>query len=376
VSSLSRHVVGSCLIALVLAGGTLVAQTAHKSTSKPAPKPAMTNDDVIKMVQSKLPESVVISSIQSQKSTFHTSANDLIKLQNAGVTEAEMNAMLAASAGRSQNPSPALAAAGAPDPVSAAETATPAAPVPEGAPAPATKSRLPQVALLSGGSSQELPLEKTQLAQTKTKPTSMKSLAGDSTLTQAFQAGITTATTSVASHIRSSVGTSSVQQAGSIFSNAMAHRKPTVTYVWGVPSPVSANVLQTVSPTFSIDFSRMPAVNADDYEPQIVKLTPAQNTCRIVGATEGKQDANSDPASDWQVYSHFLEERVSARAQRVAPGKYRLSPANELAPGEYAVVFRPVSKAKGFSGGDVARAQGDGLMFDAVWTFQIADSAQ
>lgn len=376
-NSSSRQVIGSCLLAFVLAGGALVAQTPHKSTQKPAPKPAMTNDDVIKMVQSKLPESVVISSIQSQKSKFSTSANDLIKLQNAGVTEAEMNAMLAASAGRSQNMSPALAAAGTAEPASAAGAATPAAPPSEGPPVPApTKSRLPQVALVSGGSSQELPLEKTQLAQTKTKPTSMKSLAGDSALTQAFQAGITTATTSVTSHIRSSVGTSSVQQAGSIFSNAMAHRKPTVTYVWGVPSPASANVLQIVSPVFAIDFSRMPAVNPEDYEPQIVKLTPAQNTCRIVGATEGKQDANSDPASDWQVYSHFLEERVSARAQRVAPGKYRLSPANELAPGEYAVVFRPVSKAKGFSGGDVARAQGDGLMFDAVWTFQIADSAQ
>jgi hypothetical protein len=29
-----------------------------------------------------------------------------------------------------------------------------------------------------------------------------------------------------------------------------------------------------------------------------------------------------------------------------------------------------------FSGGDVARAQGDGLMFDALWTFKIADSAE
>jgi len=332
----------------------------------------MTNDDVIRMVQNKLPESVIIAAIQSKPSKFSTSATELIRLKKAGVTEAEMNAMLAASSGQAQGSGSSSAAAtpseaeGASAPTAASEASAPAPP----------RSRLPQVALIANGSSQELPLEKTQLAQTKTKPTSMKSLSGDSAVSQAFHAGIGTATTSVASHIGSTTGSSSVQQAGSIFSGMMTHRKPTVTYVWGVPNPASANVLQTVSPIFAVDFSRMPGVKPEDYEPAIVKLTPAQNTCRIVGATEGKQDANSDPASDWQIYSHFLEERVSARAQKLAPGKYKLSAASELAPGEYAVVFRPIAKSKGFSGGDVARAQGDGLMFDAVWTFQISDSAQ
>jgi hypothetical protein len=45
-------------------------------------------------------------------------------------------------------------------------------------------------------------------------------------------------------------------------------------------------------------------------------------------------------------------------------------------PGEYGIVLRPVSKGKKFSGGDVARAQGDGLMFDAIWTFQISEDAE
>jgi hypothetical protein len=45
-------------------------------------------------------------------------------------------------------------------------------------------------------------------------------------------------------------------------------------------------------------------------------------------------------------------------------------------PGEYAVVLRPVSKTKKFSGGDVARAQGDGLIFDAAWTFQVGENAE
>lgn len=167
-----------------------------------------------------------------------------------------------------------------------------------------------------------------------------------------------------------------VGQAGGIFSGIMSHRAPSVTYVWGVPGPASSNVLQTVSPTFSVDFSRAIGTNVDEYEPVIVKLTPAQNTCRIAGATKGKADVRSSPAADWQVYAHFLEERVATHTEKLGPGKYKVSPASELQPGEYAVVLRPISKEKRFSGGDVARAQGDGLMFDAAWTFQVPENAQ
>lgn len=241
---------------------------------------------------------------------------------------------------------------------------------------PASKSHMPKLYVMQDGAARELPLEKTQLATTKNKPSSMKSLAADSAVTQAMQAGINTATWDAATHMNSGVGGSAVQQAGSIFSGVISHRTPTVTYVWGVPSPASTNVLQTVSPTFSLDFSRVIGINVDDYAPAIVKLTPAQNTCRIVGATQGKVDVRSSPAADWQIYSHFLEERVATRAEKLGPGRYKVSPASELQPGEYAVVLRPVAKDRKFSGGDVARAQGDGLMFDAAWTFQISESAE
>ena len=241
---------------------------------------------------------------------------------------------------------------------------------------PASKSHMPKLYFVQNDAPRELTLEKTQLATTKTKPSSMKNLAADSVVTQAMQAGINTATWDAATHMNSGVGGSAVQQAGSIFSGAISHRTPTVTYVWGIPNPASSNVLQTVSPSFLVDISRVIGVNADDYEPTIVKLTPAQNTCRIVGATQGKADVRSSPAADWQIYSHFLEERVPTKAEKLEPGKFKVSPTSELQPGEYAVVLRPVTKEKKFSGGDVGRAQGDGLMFDAAWTFQIAEDAE
>jgi hypothetical protein len=329
------------------------------------PQKPMSNDDVITLAHSKkVPESVIVSEIQSRPSKFNTSPNEIIRLTNAGVTENELNAMIAASNKGSEKASSKASASD-----SAGSSASAAA-------IPTSKSRMPKLYVMQNGAAHELSLEKTQLAETKTKPSSMKSLAADSAVTQAMQAGISTATWDAASHMNSGIGGSAVQQGGGIFSNVMSHRTPTVTYVWGVPNPVSTNVLQTVSPSFSLDFSRAIGISSDDYEPAIVKLTPAQNTCRIVGATQGKADARSSPAADWQIYSHFLEERVSTHAEKLSAGKYKLSPASELQPGEYAVVLRPTTKNKKFSGGDVARAQGDGLMFDAIWTFQISDSAE
>jgi hypothetical protein len=347
-------------IARLISAVLLVTMFANIAISQHPQKP-LTNEDVIAMVHKKLPESVIVSAIQAGPSKFNTSTNELIRLNAAGVTEKEMNAILAASA---SSASSGVSANAAGNSNSSAEALPP------------SKSRMPRLTVTQGSSTQELKLEKTQLAETKTKPSSMKALAADSAITQAMQAGVSTATYSAATHMNSGIGGTAVQQAGGIFSGVMSHRTPTVTYVWGVPSPNSSNILQNAKPSFTVDFSRTIGVTADEYEPAIVKLTPAQNTCRIVGATQGKEDVRSTPAADWQMYSHFLEERVASTPQKLGPGKYKIVANSELVPGEYGIVLRPVSKGKKFSGGDVARAQGDGLMFDAIWTFQISEDAE
>jgi len=353
----------SLLVCSLLMVCAMPAQQHKSTTKKPA---AMTNLDVVKMVKAGVPENVIVMTIQTGKSKFDISPDGLIALQKAGVTQTEMGAMMAAASGAA--PAPALA------PEAAAPGSAPAPqPVPP-IPAPA-QSNMPTVSVLLNGMPQEIPMEKTQLAQTKTKPTSMTSLAGDSVVTQAMQAGIGTATMSATSHMTSMAGSSTIQQAGSIFSGMMARRKATVTYVWGVPSPASTNILPIVSPSFTVNFANTPGVNPEDFEPAIVKLTPAQSSCRIVGATMGKDDMSASAAADWQVYSKFLEERVAVHSQKSGNGQYQLSPSSALLPGEYAVVLRPISKEKKFSGGDVARAQGDGLMFDSVWSFEVSNDA-
>ncbi len=130
------------------------------SAAQQAQKP-LTNDDVITMVKHKMPESVVVSAIQSGPSKFNTSTSELIRLHNVGVTEAEMNAMMAVS-GKGAAPN------------SSASNVATATPQPSAGSAPSTpKWRMPKVTVVQAGASQELPLEKTQLATTKTKPSSM-----------------------------------------------------------------------------------------------------------------------------------------------------------------------------------------------------------
>lgn len=63
-----------------------------------------TNDSVIKMVKAGMSDSIIISTIDSQPAHFSLSANDLIALKQAGVSDAVMAAMIAKN-----NPAPAAA---------------------------------------------------------------------------------------------------------------------------------------------------------------------------------------------------------------------------------------------------------------------------
>src|SRR5215472_9620972 len=73
VDSTARNLFGPVVLVFALLDcGTLMAQTAHKPAPRPAQKSVITNDDVIRMVRNKLPESVIIAAIQSKPSKFST----------------------------------------------------------------------------------------------------------------------------------------------------------------------------------------------------------------------------------------------------------------------------------------------------------------
>jgi hypothetical protein len=328
------------------------------------PQKPLTNSGVMQLIQAGLSESVIVTAIQSRPANYDVSTDALIKLKQAGATPDEMKAILAAEQSGNKAGSSA----------SAASVSTSAGQLPTSA--SQARWEMPSVAFLTMRSAQVLPIEKAQLEESKIKPHSLASLAGDSALTQGMQAGVNDAAWGTATHMNNGLAGAAVLQTGGIFSGLMGRRSQTTTYVWGVAGPSSSNVLHTTTPKFGVTFAKAPGVNPDEFAPKIVKLTPAQNSCRLVGATQGKEDARSDDAADWEIYSAFVEDPVPTNLEKIAQGDYNISPQTPLLPGEYAVVLRPVSKSMRISGGDVARAQGPGLMFTAVWSFHVASNAQ
>jgi hypothetical protein len=69
--------------------------TAPPARSEPSQDTPLSNDDIIKMVSSKVPDSVILAKIKSSVCKFDTSSDGLSDLQKAGVSEAVMNAIVA-----------------------------------------------------------------------------------------------------------------------------------------------------------------------------------------------------------------------------------------------------------------------------------------
>lgn len=66
----------------------------------------LTNADIIKMLDAKLPESVIISKVQASKGNFDTSTDAIIELNKKGVGEKLLNAMLTPAKGAAEAQGP------------------------------------------------------------------------------------------------------------------------------------------------------------------------------------------------------------------------------------------------------------------------------
>jgi len=73
----------------------------------------LTNQDVIRMIEEKLPESVIISKIQTSETKFDTSPAAISELNKKGVSEKVLNAMVNANK-PVQSPAPAIPPGGHP----------------------------------------------------------------------------------------------------------------------------------------------------------------------------------------------------------------------------------------------------------------------
>lgn len=104
------------LIALCLWTGAAIAQGSGIITlDNRAP---LTNRDVIEMTRAKLSDAIISKAIQANRTEFDLSAPALIRLKNAGVSQAVIEAMLSVAAPRKKriDPTPIVESATAPQP--------------------------------------------------------------------------------------------------------------------------------------------------------------------------------------------------------------------------------------------------------------------
>ena len=79
--------------AIIEANGTIWLREGGSPTTSSAPSEVLTNEEVIRMTVAKLPDSVIVTKIQNSTCKFDISTDGLIKLKQAGVSDAVIQAM-------------------------------------------------------------------------------------------------------------------------------------------------------------------------------------------------------------------------------------------------------------------------------------------
>jgi hypothetical protein len=93
-SAIAIFLVAVTLGAKPLEAQTVSATSAQSGSQSTTAAQTFTNDDVIKLTQAKLPDSVVLAKIKSSTCDFDTSTDALVKLKRAGVSETVLQAMM------------------------------------------------------------------------------------------------------------------------------------------------------------------------------------------------------------------------------------------------------------------------------------------
>jgi len=99
---------------------------------------ALTNDNIIQMVEAKVAPAVILSQIRNSKTAFSLSASEVIRLSKAGVPETVIEAMRNPKGAPPRAIVPAASKSPAPAPTTTASASVSAPPVPAPAPAPAS----------------------------------------------------------------------------------------------------------------------------------------------------------------------------------------------------------------------------------------------
>jgi hypothetical protein len=141
-----------------------------------------------------------------------------------------------------------------------------------------------------------------------------------------------------------------------------------VAWVWIVEG--SPTMLAGPRPSFFVSFGDARGVKVDDLAPAIVRLRPIQDPYRVLAMARGRADAAGRSDLDWTVARDLKQDTMKVAMDAGAAGMVTVRLSAPLAPGDYAVVLRPLSARK-YAGRDVLGAEGIGQILAAAWPFTI-----
>lgn len=143
-----------------------------------------------------------------------------------------------------------------------------------------------------------------------------------------------------------------------------------VTWIWVAPSSAEAPSLDDPQPRFIVSVGGLSGVAPDTVDAHIVRLVPSPDGRRVVAAAPGRADQAVRDDDDWDLVDDLRQDLVPTITTRLEPGTLNLQPRQELGPGEYAVVVRPISSDE-LSGAAVLTEQGAGQVFATAWLFSV-----
>lgn len=346
---LCRPLAALLLCAAALVGSAslpLPAASAQTPAAQQAKRP-LTNADIIRLVKSGLAEGVIISAIEANDASFDVSADALIALKQAGVSQNIIAAMLAAHSRRTVPAQ--MQAAG---PALAGQMALPEAPL--------------RAHLIQGG--QRLPLTLNTTARpalVKSDGNDLKSIAASQAIGTAIIAGSMQAGAAIASATGSLTSLGVIGAAGNMIGGRFFRKKPTHTVVFAVPDRTAQAVIYSTQPTFDVVYGNIPGVNPDGYEPALVRLLATSDNYRIFSAIKLKDGK--------RLTERPLVEQVEAQVERIGRGHAQITAARPLEAGEYGLLLLPVaSQAPGQEG--ALFTQSEESISLLVWDFSIAPS--
>ncbi len=331
-----------------LRGMLFVLLTAIAVSGAPAQqKGPLKNSTIITMAGGGTSESVLLYMVKNNETQFDTSPKGIEELKKANVSQKVIDAMIA-----SGQKAPGSSSPGA---VTHAVTTV--------------SQRQPYVLLVGEKSSQPVPKFLAKITSAKVDRKDLPDLASEGAVGRSLENTAEEAAGSLASKIGSSLASPTADLAKGLV-GGLFKKKPKLTYLWAIPVQVALMPVSAGKPRFQVFYQSVPHVNSEDFAPLIVRLVrERKNDWRLVGASEGAPEALT--SDDWEVFDDFSEEDVKVEVQKPEQGQITVEPKKPLEPGEYAVLLRPTSGSKKFSGPDISASTNDGLLFNSVWGFVV-----